>query len=89
MKGLPSPSSSLTYERVAISFVLSILSILFSRYAGLGVSIADAPVSGGPGGASAGTLTTMVGGTLGSFDMVQVCLLSISVYIQSIFSVKG
>ncbi|MCB2153213.1 MAG: 3-hydroxyisobutyrate dehydrogenase, partial [Rhodobacteraceae bacterium] len=31
----------------------------------------DAPVSGGVGGASAGTLTFMVGGDAGSFDKVK------------------
>ena len=36
-----------------------------------GVGALDAPVSGGVGGASAGTLTFMVGGDAGSFDKVK------------------
>lgn len=40
------------------------------RLAGLGVRMLDAPVSGGPEGAEAGTLSIMVGGQQGAFESV-------------------
>ncbi len=39
-----------------------------ARLAERGVAFADAPVSGGPGGAEAGTLTIMVGGNAATFE---------------------
>jgi 2-hydroxy-3-oxopropionate reductase len=44
---------------------------LAARATAVGVELVDAPVSGGPAGASAGTLAVMVGGDRGAFERVE------------------
>jgi 3-hydroxyisobutyrate dehydrogenase len=50
--------------------------VLDARFAEQGVAFADAPVSGGPVGAEAGTLTVMVGGTPATFERAEPVLRS-------------
>jgi 3-hydroxyisobutyrate dehydrogenase len=45
---------------------------------GLGVALVDAPVSGGPGGAAAGTITTICGGPIDAYARLRPILESIS-----------
>jgi 3-hydroxyisobutyrate dehydrogenase len=49
---------------------------LEARFAGQGVAFVDAPVSGGPVGAEAGTLTVMVGGSPAAFERAEPVLRS-------------
>jgi 3-hydroxyisobutyrate dehydrogenase len=49
-----------------------------AELAQLGVTLIDAPVSGGPAGADAGTIAIMVGGSNDAFEKVRPCLESIS-----------
>ena len=49
-----------------------------AELAEIGVAMLDAPVSGGPGGADAGTIAIMVGGPAETFEVVRPCFESIS-----------
>lgn len=52
------------------------------KFAPRGVDFIDAPVSGGIGGAEAGTLTVMVGGTQEAFDRAKPVLQAFSGYLE-------